>query len=156
MLNKNRGASMVEFALVMPAFIMIFYSMVYGAFTLHDIKALNDMARAGARYAVVQDSGISQEDKNKNVQDYIIKEMGDSLYVYRKVNGTNIKIEEIDMTIGNNKSESSFTEKGIKVSITAYRKDTLPALFLNLLPKDANGNVWLSTISSEITMRKEE
>ena len=156
MLNKNRGASMVEFALVMPAFIMIFYSMVYGAFTLHDIKALNDMARTGARYAVVQDSGISQEDKNKNVQDYIIKEMGDSLYVYKKINGTNIEISEVDMTIGNSNNESSFTEKGIKVSITAYRKDTLPALFLDVLPKDENGNVWLSTISSEITMRKEE
>ncbi len=153
---NNRGASMVEFALVMPAFIMIFYSMVYGAFTLHDIKALNDIARTAARYAVVQQSGLTQADKNKNTQDYILNNMADALYVYQKINSTNVKIEEVKMPIGNQSADDADTEKGIKVTIEVQRKNTLPSMFLDLLPKGDDGKAWLNTIKSEITMRKEE
>ncbi len=155
MQNKNRGAAMVEFALVMPAFIMVFYSIVYGAFIMHDINALNEITRAAARYAVVETSGVSTADKGTHIKDFVGKKANETLYVYTLSKGTDVEVKEVTLDVGNDDSGQNVTEKGICITVSAKRKNSLPSMFLDLLPKDANGNRWLSTITSELTMRKE-
>ena len=43
MQNKNRGAAMVEFAIVAPFFFMLISCIIYGAMVMHDINSLNEI-----------------------------------------------------------------------------------------------------------------
>lgn len=147
MQNKNRGAAMVEFALVAPFFFMLVSCIIYGAMVMHDINNLNEVTRAAARYGAVQDSGIEQNDKKDAVFRYI--QNSQNLFLYRIPSTTGITIiTDEPVKLGN---DDATGEKAVKVTITAQMKDGLPAfLFLDYFPES------MKTISSSITMRRED
>ena len=148
MQNKNRGAAMVEFALVVPCFFMLMCSIIYGGMIMHDINAVNELSRAAARYGAVESSGIDDTAKKDNVIRYISKNDDNALFIY-KIDDTDIEVKpSVDIKL---KDDSADTEKGLQVTITAKMKDGLPTvLFLNYLPES------MRTISSTITMRRED
>ena len=155
MRNKNRGAEMVEFAIVMPAFIMIFYSIIYGAFIMHDINALNEITRSAARYAAVETSGVTLADKGTYITNYISKKTKEGLFVYTVSIGTNVEVKEVDLDIGTDDGQVT-TEKGMRVTINAKLQNNLPSMFIRLLPNDPKTNKpYFSEIKSELIMRKE-
>ena len=141
MQNKNRGAAMVEFALVVPFFFMLIYCIIYGAMVMHDINNLNEVTRAAARYCAVQDSGIEQNDKEPAVIKYI--QDSQNLFLYKiptKEQITIITNEPVKLG-----KDDTTGEKAVKVTVTAQIKDGLPT-FLDSL----------ETITSSITMRRED
>ena len=139
MQNKNRGAAMVEFALVVPFFFMLISCIIYGAMVMHDINNLNEVTRAAARYAAVQDSGIEVKEKRDAVIQYI--QDSQNLFLYKKPTEITIVTDE-PVKLGN---DDTTGEKAVKVTITAQMKDGLPT-FLDSMKK----------ISSSITMRRED
>ena len=139
MQNKNRGAAMVEFALVVPFFFMLISCIIYGAMVMHDINNLNEVTRAAARYAAVQDSGIEVKEKRDAVIEYIQKSQ--NLFLYKKQTEITIVTDE-PVKLG---KDDTTGEKAVKVTITAQMKDGLPT-FLDSMEK----------ISSSITMRRED
>ena len=150
MQNKNRGAAMVEFAIVAPFFFMLMCCIIYGAMVMHDINSLNEITRNAARYGSVIESGVDVNDKEKAVQDFIKnKAANGGLFLYTIETAEVLADEnsEVSMGVGANAS----TEKAIKVTASAKMKDGLPTfLFLDYLPDS------MKTISSTITMRRED
>ena len=148
MQNKNRGAAMVEFALVVPCFFMLLCSIMYGGMIMHDINAVNELSRAAARYGAVESSGLEDSEKKDNVVKYIARNDDNALFIY-KIDDTDVVVNpSVDIKL---KDDSADTEKGIQVTITAKMKEGLPTvLFLDYLPDS------MKTISSTITMRRED
>lgn len=144
MQNKNRGAAMVEFALVAPFFFMLMACIIYGAMVMHDINSLNEITRNAARYGSVIASGVKTADKTAEVQKFIKnKAANGGLFLY--------ELKDDETTVSADVDMDASKEKAIKVVVTAKMKDGLPTfLFLDYFPDS------LKTISSTITMRRED
>ena len=151
MQNKNRGAAMVEFAIVAPFFFMLMCSIIYGAMVMHDINSLNEITRNAARYGSVIESGVEVNDKEKAVKDFIKnKAANGGLFLYEiKTDPEVLANENSEISLGVDANASK--EKAIKVTASAVMKDGLPTfLFLDYFPES------MKTISSTITMRRED
>ena len=151
MQNKNRGAAMVEFAIVVPFFFMLMLSIIYGALVMHDINSLNEITRNATRYASVIDSGVSYDDKKKAVVNFVKAKANDSLFLYKVESGTDVEVVDSEITLGNAGSEGATQDKSLKLTVTA-KMDTagMPTLFMDYFPAD------LKNISSTLTMRRED
>ena len=151
MQNKNRGAAMVEFALVVPFFFMLISCIIYGAMVMHDINSLNEITRNAARYGSVIESGVDVNDKEKAVQNFIKnKAANGGLFLYEiKTDPEVLADENSEVSLGEDANASK--EKAIKVTASAKMKDGLPTfLFLDYFPES------MRTITSTITMRRED
>lgn len=153
MQNKNRGAAMVEFAIVVPFFFMLMLSIVYGALVMHDINSLNEITRNATRYGAVIDSGVSDGDKRTAVVDFVKNKANKSLFLYKVKNSTDVNIvdSEISVSAGGSNQDNAVKDKSIKITVQA-EMDTagMPSLFMDYFPKD------LQKITSTLTMRKED
>ena len=87
MQNKNRGAAMVEFALVAPFFFMLISCIIYGAMVMHDINSLNEITRNAARYGSVIESGVTSDKKKVAVQNFIKNKADNGVYLYCRLFG---------------------------------------------------------------------
>lgn len=151
MQNKNRGAAMLEFALVAPFFFMLISCIIYGAMVMHDINSLNEITRNAARYGSVIESGVEVNDKEKAVKDFIKnKAANGGLFLYEIKTDPEVSADEnSEISLGVDANASK--EKAIKVKASAVMKDGLPTfLFLDYFPES------MKTISSTITMRRED
>lgn len=151
MQNKNRGAAMVEFAIVVPFFFMLMLSIIYGALVMHDINSLNEITRNATRYGAVIDSGVSDDDKRTAIVSFVKEKANASMFLYSVKNGTDVNMGDSEITVGNDSSNSSSKDTAISVTVTATMDETgMPSLFMDYFPDD------LKTISSTLTMRKED
>lgn len=151
MQNKNRGAAMVEFAIVAPFFFMLMCCIIYGAMVMHDINSLNEITRNAARYGSVIESGVEVNDKEKAVKDFIKnKAANGGLFLYEIKTDPEVSADEnSEISLGVDANASK--EKAIKVTASAKMKAGLPTfLFLDYFPES------MKTISSTITMRRED
>lgn len=151
MQNKNRGAAMVEFALVAPFFFMLMCCIIYGAMVMHDINSLNEITRNAARYGSVIESGVDANDKERAVQDFIKnKAANGGLFLY-EIKTDNEVVVNADSEVSLSNGEAAPKVKAIEVKASAQIKAGLPTfLFLDYLPDS------MKTISSTITMRRED
>ncbi len=153
MQNKNRGAAMVEFAIVVPFFFMLMLSIVYGALVMHDINSLNEITRNATRYGAVIDSGVSIDDKRAAVVKFVKEKANDSLFLYKVKYDTAVDVvdSEISVSAGGSNQDNTVKDQSIKITVLA-EMDTagMPSLFMDYFPKD------LQKISSTLTMRKED
>lgn len=151
MQNKNRGAAMVEFAIVAPFFFMLISCIIYGAMVMHDINSLNEITRNAARYGSVIESGVEDSKKIEAVQNFIKnKAANGGLFLYEIKTDPEVSADEnSEISLGVDANASK--EKAIKVKASAQMKDGLPTfLFLDYFPDS------MKTISSTITMRRED
>lgn len=153
MQNKNRGAAMVEFALVAPFFFMLMACIIYGAMVMHDINSLNEIARNTARYGAVIESGTTDNilGKEDNMKAFARAKATNSLFIYElKSEDDGVKVNaNKDVEVGT--SGNTTQEKSVYVELNAQRKDGLPTfLFLDYFPGS------METITSSITMRRED
>ena len=148
MQNKNRGAAMVEFALVAPFFFMLMACIIYGAMVMHDYNSLNEIARNTARYGAVIESGTTDNISGKeiNMKDFARKKAANSLFIYElKAGDDGVKVNaNKDVEVGT--SGNTTQEKSVYVELNAQ----MPKLFLDYFPES------METIKSEITMRRED
>ena len=151
MQNKNRGAAMVEFAIVAPFFFMLMCCIIYGAMVMHDINSLNEITRNAARYGSVIESGVEVNDKEKAVKDFIKnKAANGGLFLYEIKTDPEVSADE-NSEISQGVDANASKEKAIKVTASAKMKAGLPTfLFLDYFPES------MKTISSTITMRRED
>ena len=149
MQNKNRGAAMVEFALVAPFFFMLISCIIYGAMVMHDINSLNEITRNAARYGSVIASGVTPAEKTAEVQKFIKNKAANvGLFLYEIKTDPEVSADE-NSEISLGVDANATKEKAIKVTASAQMKEGLPTfLFLDYFPES------MRTISSTITMRR--
>lgn len=71
--NREKGASVVEFALVLPVLMMILFGIIEFSFILYDKAIVTNASREGARRGIVFrgiDSGVPTVDITGTVADY--------------------------------------------------------------------------------------
>ena len=148
---KQRGASMVEFALILPGFLLLMCLVIYGGMWMYAQNTLNEIARNAVRYGAVETAAATQEGV-----DY-----GDNAPTSDTIRETNVKkfaeeaavesliLYSIDKDNTTAKVVTVIDEKdSIQVELKAgLIKDNLPPLIDGFLPDD---------ISSKMSMRIEK
>lgn len=136
-MKNQRGQDLVEFALLIPFFFIIFFGIMYCGFAFGDYITLNNEARSAAREAVIGidsikfDKGETQEKQDKAVKDYyqtLVNDYKDAI----KDNGmmTNLYIFDGMLISEDKKVERTYTSKD----------ELLQSLQKVNLPKNPNGN----------------
>ena len=155
---KQRGASMVEFAIILPGFLLLMCLVIYGGMWMYAQNTLNEIARNAARYGAVEAAANTQSDveygeeqpasntiRTKNVIKVAQEAASESLILY-----------SIDTSKATHKDNLGATaevvtvnaEDSIQVELKAgLIKDNLPPLIDGFLPDD---------ISSKMIMRIEK
>ncbi len=71
--RRDQGASLVEFALILPVFMMLLLGLFSGGIALNDKQELTHAVREGARYgAAIPAKDFTDDDLAVAVRDYII------------------------------------------------------------------------------------
>ena len=155
---KQRGASMVEFALILPGFLLLMCLVIYGGMWMYAQNTLNEIARNAVRYGAVEAAANTQSDveygeeqpasntiRTKNVIKVATEAASESLILY-----------SIDTSKATHKDNLGATaevvtvnaEDSIQVELKAgLIEDNLPPLIDGFLPDD---------ISSKMIMRIEK
>ena len=155
---KQRGASMVEFAIILPGFLLLMCLVIYGGMWMYSQNTLNEIARNAVRYGAVEAAAATQEGvdygdnaptsdaiREKNVKRFAEEAASESLILY-----------SIDTSKATHKDNLGATaevvtvnaEDSIQVELKAgLIKDNLPPLIDGFLP---------DSISSKMIMRIEK
>ena len=148
---KQRGASMVEFALILPGFLLLMCLVIYGGMWMYAQNTLNEIARNAVRYGAVEAAAATQEGvdygdnaptsdaiREKNVKRFAEEAAVESLILYSidKDNTTAKVVTVID--------EKDSIQVELKAGLI---KDNLPPLIDGFLP---------NYISSKMIMRIEK
>ena len=155
---KQSGASMVEFALILPGFLLLMCLVIYGGMWMYAQNTLNEIARNAVRYGAVEAAAATQEGVNygdnaptsdaireKNVKRFAEGAASESLILYSIDTGKatykdNLGAKAEVVTVNN--------EDSIQVELKAgLIKDNLPPLIDGFLP---------DSISSKMIMRIEK
>ena len=155
---KQRGASMVEFALILPGFLLLMCLVIYGGMWMYAQNTLNEIARNAVRYGAVEAAAATQEGvdygdnaptsdaiREKNVKRFAEEAASESLILYsidtsKATHKDNLGATAEVVTVNN--------EDSIQVELKAgLIKDNLPPLIDGFLPYD---------ISSKMIMRIEK
>ena len=148
---KQRGASMVEFAIILPGFLLLVCLVIYGGMWMYAQNTLNEIARNAVRYGAVEAAAATQEGvdygdnaptsdtiRERNVKKIAEEAAVESLILYSidKDNTTAKVVTVID--------EKDSIQVELKAGLI---KDNLPPLIDGFLPDD---------ISSKMIMRIEK
>ena len=155
---KQRGASMVEFAIILPGFLLLMCLVIYGGMWMYAQNTLNEIARNAVRYGAVEAAAATQEGvdygdnaptgdaiREKNVKKFAEEAASESLILY-----------SIDTSKATHKDNLGATaevvtvnaEDSIQVELKAgLMEDNLPPLIDGFLP---------DYISSKMIMRIEK
>ena len=155
---KQRGASMVEFALILPGFLLLMCLVIYGGMWMYAQNTLNEIARNAVRYGAVEAAANTQSDveygeeqpasnniRTKNVIKVAQEAASESLILYsidtsKATYKDNLGAKAEVVTVNN--------EDSIQVELKAgLIKDNLPPLIDGFLP---------DSISSKMIMRIEK
>ena len=155
---KQRGASMVEFALILPGFLLLMCLVIYGGMWMYAQNTLNEIARNAARYGAVEAAANTQSDveygeeqpasntiRTKNVIKVATEAASESLILYsidtsKATHKDNLGAKAEVVTVN--------AEDSIQVELKAgLIEDNLPPLIDGFLPDD---------ISSKMIMRIEK
>lgn len=138
----QRSQAIVEFALVLPLFILVLFAIIYFGMAFSDYIALNSFARSSAREASISTESAPYDDIKAK---YSQKDLPANLYEWDTAH--NFQIKDVSIT---NDGKSS---KNVQVTIDAKLstdQDSLAQIFRNILGEDS-----LFDIHIQYTMYKE-
>ena len=155
---KQRGASMVEFALILPGFLLLMCLVIYGGMWMYAQNTLNEIARNAVRYGAVEAAAATQEGvdygdnaptsdaiREKNVKKFAEEAASESLILYSIDTSKATHKDNLGATA---KVVTVNAEDSIQVELKAgLIKDNLTPLIDGFLPDD---------ISSKMIMRIEK
>ena len=105
-MKKHKGQSVVEFALVLPLFLLIMFGIIYTGMMFHDYTTVSNIARSSAREAAVSATHDYTEIA-KYYRDNQLDELMTSFY--KKADNNPIVIKPVDIGTKNEGVESTIT-----------------------------------------------
>lgn len=135
--KDKHGQAMVEFAIIIPFFMLMLYGFSYLAMFFHDYLTLNELTRDIARHEAV---GIHFADIRTN---YTSTTFLTDVYLFQPAKAGAVVVKNTD----EKNSSGTIIGTSITVTLTATANVTEGSLWKKILP---------NTISTSLTMRKEE
>ena len=99
MIRKQKGASAVEFAVILPLFLLIVFGIVEWSLYLFNDHIITDASRRGARRGIIQSSPRIAEDEITNT---VLNYTGDNLVTFGAQNTPSVTVPAICVTFGDN------------------------------------------------------
>lgn len=129
--NRRSGASLVEFAFVAPIFFLIMFGVFEYARFLFTVQLMNNAAREGARYAVVN---LAETDATVKayVDKYLVGQGANQLVGYNST--SNISVYQVNPTTGATIPATTATWQSatwgtaVGVSVSGTYRPLLPGL----------------------------
>ena len=91
-MKKRKGQSVVEFALVLPLFLLIMFGVIYTGMLFHDYITLSNIARTSAREAAV-----TAKDEYGSIATHYEKQLDELMTsFYKKADSNPIVIVPVD------------------------------------------------------------
>ena len=90
-MRKQKGQSLVEFALVVPLFLLLLFGIIYSGMFFHDYSSLSNTARSAAREAA-----IIEGDNYSDIKTYYSNECGKTLTSLYKLKDNGFSITKGD------------------------------------------------------------
>ena len=135
---------MMEFALILPGFLLLMCLVIYGGMWMYAQNTLNEIARNAARYGAVEESSKSEEESDtiriNNVKKVAEEAAKESLILY-SIDKDNMGVE---VTLVKVISDNDSIQVELKAGLM---EDDLPPLIDGFLPDQ---------ISSKMIMRIEK
>ncbi len=97
-MKKHKGQVIVEFALILPLFLLMMFGIIYSGLLFHDYSTLGNIARASAREAAI--TGVLQNGRYKAVEDQYEPLLDNLITGFYTKNGTDSIVIEPDGTDG--------------------------------------------------------
>jgi Flp pilus assembly protein TadG len=153
-IKRQKGQSIVEFALVLPFLLAFILSIVYFGFVFSDYLALNSLARTIARDAALADGNGGANYYRTNVLDnkYTSNDLPNKFYTWNPATNTRFTENTVSTSTGGTEIDSITVE----LTATADTSQGLGSVFSSVIGwfgTDAVEN--LKTMKVEYTMRKE-
>jgi Flp pilus assembly protein TadG len=128
-IRQRRAAALVEFLVVVPMFFIIMISIFEYARLLFTMQMLNNAAREGARFAVVNVTTATTANVQTYVDGYMAGQGASQLVSYSP--GSNIAVYMADPTTGGNTGlawTNAVWGNGIGVSVSGSYQPLMPGL----------------------------
>jgi Flp pilus assembly protein TadG len=95
-MRKNKGQSLVEFALILPLFLFLVFAIIYCGMLFHDYSALSSIARSAAREAAImtevpETSSASSEAHYGGVETFYFNQTQNTLTTLYKTQKVNVE-----------------------------------------------------------------
>ena len=117
-MNRQKGQSVVEFALVIPLFLILIMGMIYGAFAYADYMQCTTSVREAARNIAMQTTPIKRRQKADALKGNSYQP---ALYKAK------LYTEKYDVDVKESNDENPGT---VEVSVTLKRKDNIKIIVL--------------------------
>ena len=121
-MKKHKGQAVVEFAVVLPLFLLVLFGIIYSGMLFYDYSSLSNLARSSAREAAItQNLTDSKRTEIENFYKTKTNDLLTSLYTPDATNPFKISYSASDNSVG--------------VTITMKRND-VPILVEMVLPEE--------------------
>ena len=97
-MKKQDGASAVEFAIILPLFLLIVFGAVEWGLYLFNDHIITDAGRRGARLGVLQ---VSPRNSESAIRDEVLNYTGSHLVTFGTQNTPSVTVPAICVTFGN-------------------------------------------------------
>jgi len=118
LVNRQKGQSVVEFALIIPLFLILIMGMIYGAFAYADYMQCTTSVREAARNIAMQTTKEKRSQKAKALKGNSYQP---ALYKAK------LYTEKYDVDVRESNDENPGT---VEVSVTLKRKDNIKIIVL--------------------------
>jgi Flp pilus assembly protein TadG len=118
--QKQKGATLVEFAIILPVFIIIIFGIIEFSLLLYNKGIITHAAREGARVGVVYNFGTNSNINNRIPVNDIIDEV--NIYIQNNLISFNpstptIAVDNLDNNSLNNCPNPSASEERLRVRV---------------------------------------
>ena len=128
-MNKQKGQALIEFALVLPFFLLLIFGLIYTGMLFHDYSTLSNIARTAARErAITDENNVSNETIINRY--YNVDTNGEKKFTYALVTDL-YKLADTPMTISTGTDDDD-----IIVTINMQKKDDWSVLMEMVLPEN--------------------
>ena len=124
-MRKQKGQAIVEFALVLPLFLMLVFGIIYTGLLYSDYLTLSNLARESARVASIEGADVAQtvfQDTERHPA------LLTKLYTLESIN-------IIETQIAASETNEDSNNDSVQVTLTVRRDASVPALVEFMLPE---------------------
>ena len=94
-MKKQKGQSLVEFALVIPFFLFLVFAIIYCGMLFHDYSALSSIARSAAREAAIM-TEVPTNGHYDTVETFYFNQTQDTLTTLYKTQSVDVEHKDKD------------------------------------------------------------